>query len=482
MMNNKLNLITTLVYQLITILSGLILPRLIISTFGSEINGLVSSINQFLNFISLFEGGIFVAVLAELYLPIENKDDQLISKILRASNDFFKKLSLLFLVYTFILSICYPLFIVKGFSFIYVSSLVLILSINILMQYMFSVTNKILLQADQKLYIPNILSSITVVLNFILTVVIIKLFPSIHLVKIGASIAFLVQPIFYNWYVDKKYHLKKSFDRKYELKNKKDAFSQNFAHYINMNTDIILITTFLTLSDVSVYTVYLLAINALRNIICTAANSYQSALGKYGAQGDMEVLRKKYYDFENKIWIISTILFSTCLLLINPFVSIYTSGIYDANYYQPIFALIMCLAQFIYCIREPYRLLVLSAGKFKETNFGSYMEAFINIILSIILINKYGLIGVAIGTLVAIFFRFIYFMFFLHKDILYLKLKDVMKNCLSIVIMMIFNVYVYVSFPIKLSNFIGFILYGFIIVILESTLYIFIRKLISNLR
>lgn len=72
-MNNRKNLITSIVYQFSVIISGLILPRLLISTFGSEINGLVSSITQFLSFITLFEGGVGAAVLAELYLPIEKK-------------------------------------------------------------------------------------------------------------------------------------------------------------------------------------------------------------------------------------------------------------------------------------------------------------------------------------------------------------------------------------------------------------------------
>ena len=49
-----------------------ILPYIIHKrNFGSEINGLVSSITQFLSFISLLEGGLGAVVLAELYLPIE---------------------------------------------------------------------------------------------------------------------------------------------------------------------------------------------------------------------------------------------------------------------------------------------------------------------------------------------------------------------------------------------------------------------------
>ena len=69
-MNKKKNLFTSFLFQVITIISGLILPRIIIGTFGSALNGLIASITQFLSFISLLEGGLGAVVLADLYRPI----------------------------------------------------------------------------------------------------------------------------------------------------------------------------------------------------------------------------------------------------------------------------------------------------------------------------------------------------------------------------------------------------------------------------
>ena len=66
-----LNIGCTTLCQLMTLISGLIVPRLILSTFGSEANGLVSSLTQFLNYISLVEGGIGSVVLTALYRPLE---------------------------------------------------------------------------------------------------------------------------------------------------------------------------------------------------------------------------------------------------------------------------------------------------------------------------------------------------------------------------------------------------------------------------
>ena len=65
-----LNIVATLIMQIVSVISALIVPRLILETFGSNANGLVSSISQFLNYITLVEGGITGVISANLYKPL----------------------------------------------------------------------------------------------------------------------------------------------------------------------------------------------------------------------------------------------------------------------------------------------------------------------------------------------------------------------------------------------------------------------------
>ena len=60
----------------------------------------------------------------------------------------------------------------------------------------------------------------------------------------------------------------------------------------------------------------------------------------------------------------------------------------------------------------------MSAGHFKETRKGAWIEAISNIVISIILINKYGVVGVTIGTIVAMTIRTIEFVYHTNKYIL----------------------------------------------------------------
>ena len=64
------NIITSLIQQVTVLLCGLIVPRAIIGTFGSNVNGLTSSITQFLSYITLLEAGIGPVIKAALYKPI----------------------------------------------------------------------------------------------------------------------------------------------------------------------------------------------------------------------------------------------------------------------------------------------------------------------------------------------------------------------------------------------------------------------------
>ncbi len=468
-MNNKKNAFSSLLLQFATIIQGLVLPRLILGAFGSEINGLVSSITQFLSFISLLEGGLGAVVLAELYGPIEKKDDEKIQGILGACQSFFSKLTLVFLIYTIVVAFFYPRYIDTSLSKGAVSVLVLILSMTTVAQYLFSITYRLLLQAEQKLYIVNCVSAVTILINTISAAIIIFVFPSIHIVKLCSGIIYMIQPMVYRAFVEKKF-LKGNIRKKkqhYTLKNRWSGFAQNLAHFVNMNTDVALITLFMPLQYVSIYSVHLLVINALRGIVTSVGNSYQSALGKYIAMGDSAQLKQKFRKFEEGFWLAGMVLFFCCTLLINPFIQIYTAGITDAEYYQPVFSFVIVLANMIYVIREPYRLLVLAGGKFKETNFGAFAEAIINLGMSLLLITKFGLIGVAVGTLVAIAFRLIYLVWYLHKDIIQLGYVSLSPYIGTFIVAFAVNLFVYISWPLRLNGIVQFFVAGCIVFVAE---------------
>lgn len=446
------NIISSIALQIVTIVSGFIIPRLLLKTFGSEVNGLISSLNQFLNYITLIEGGVTGVILASMYKPINDKNKDKVNRVIVATNNFFRKVAIIFVTYTLILSILYPIIVKSNFSFEYVCTLTLILSINLFMQYFFSLTWKTFLRADKKVYYTSLVQILCIVLNTIATAILIKIWPNIHAIKLMAALIYMLQPLLFNIYINKHYEIDKKVDPDEKaLSQRWNGFGINIAGFIHNNTDAVVLTLFTDLKSVSIYSVYYLVTSGLKRLIQSISEGIIPTLGHAYVSGDKERLNNVFDIYEIIIFFATFILFTAGGLLITPFVQIYTKGINDANYYQLALGWLLILSEMVFCIKEPYVNMAYSANKFKEISKYAYFEATINIVLSIILVNKVGVIGVAIGTLVAMTFRTIVHIVYLKNNILYRSVWKTVKKVIIFEIASIICIFISIIF-FKLQN------------------------------
>lgn len=430
-----INILVSITAQIITVLCGLIVPRLLLGTFGSEANGLVTSLTQFLNYIAIVEGGLGSVVLTALYGPLANKNNESISKVLATAHQFFKQIAYIFVAYVAVLSFVYPFVIKSSFSWVYIASLTIILAISLLIQYFFSITYKLLLQADQRMYVVQVVQIITTIANFLVVFVALKIWPDLHIVKLLSALLFAVQPIIYSNYVKKHYTIDKSIkvDRN-SLPDRWSCFGQNFAFFIHENTDTVVLSVFTNLKVVSVYSVYFLVVNHLKSFFKSFSHAFAPMIGKAIALQDEENAIKYFNIYEYVVSSVATVVFGAAIYLLPSFVMLYTKGITDADYYQPVFSTIIVLAEMIYSIRDPYVSVVYAAGKFKETARSAYIEAGINIVLSVLLVTRYGLIGIAIGTFAGMLYRMIYLIYYIRRYILSRPVFQTIKRmCISVV-------------------------------------------------
>ena len=414
-----INIISAVVLQAITIICGFIIPKLIISNYGSNVNGLIHSITQFLAYITLLESGFGPVVLATLYKPIANKDKGTIEEILKTSEKFFRKIAYLFLVYILILCVVFPIMVSNEFDSIFTLSLVAIIAISTFAEYYFGMTYKLYIEAEQKKYIISSIQIGTIILNTIAVITLIHFGASIQIVKLATCLIFVLRPILQNIYVKKKFKINlKKAKGNYKIEQKWEGLAQHIAYVVHKNTDIVILTICGSLADISVYSVYLMIINAIKNITHSFIGGVDATIGDMIAKGENESLNKIFKTLEGYYITIATILFSVTIFLIVPFVNLYTKGVTDVNYIRPEFAVLMVLAEFVWAIRQPYNDLVKAAGHFKQTRIGAWIEAISNIVISFILVWNFGIIGVAIGTLFAMAIRTIEFMYHASKYIL----------------------------------------------------------------
>lgn len=429
------NIISNLMLQFVVVIYGFIVPQIIIGNFGSNVNGLISSITQFLAYITLLESGFGPVVKATLYQPIAEKDNKTIKNILKASENFFRTIAGIFIVYIIVLTIIYPILVRNEFSNVYTISLILIIAISTFAEYFFGMTYRLYLQAEQKTYIISIIQVLTYILSTITIVILAKLNASIQIIKLVSSMIFVLRPLLQNYYVRKKYNMNlKDAEGNYKIKQKWDGLAQHVAAVIHNNTDITILTFFCSLTEVSVYSVYYLVVAGIRKIIEAFSSGIDASWGDMIAKKEYENLNEKFDLYEVLYFIVCTIVFASAIVLIVPFVSVYTRDINDANYIRYTFGYLIVISEFIWAIRLPYSSIILAAGHFKETRIGAWIEAISNIVISSVLVFKFGIIGVTIGTIVAMIIRTIEFIYHTNKYVLKRNIFESIKKVFLIVI------------------------------------------------
>lgn len=289
------NTISSLIFQVTTIICGFILPRLILNAFGSNVNGLVNSITQFLGIISFLELGVGAVVQSALYKPLAENRQNDVSKIISSANKFFRRLAQILMVYVIALVIFYPMFAAKEYGFWYTATLIVAISISSFAQYYFGIVNRLLLTADQRGYVQYSAQTIAVIANTVACYLLIMLGCGIQVIKLTTSIIYLIQPFAIYLYVRKHYQIdtKIKYDKE-PIPQKWNGIAQHVAAVILDGTDTVVLTLFATLADVSIYSVYFLVVKGVKQLFMSMTNGITSLIGELWARQEIVELKRTF--------------------------------------------------------------------------------------------------------------------------------------------------------------------------------------------
>ncbi len=423
-----LNIASTMVYQIVITVSAFILPRILLTTYGSEVNGIVAAITRFLSVVSILRLGVAGATRVELYKTIAQNDNEKTSGIIIATQNYMRRMSGIILLYVIILSFVFPFFSNTSLPSQDVSALVIIIGAGCIAEYFFGITYQILLDADQSIFVYYFVQSIVVIFNTAVSTLLALQGASIKLVKTASIGVCFVTPLFLFWYCKRKYRINSlSSPDKTALNNRRDVMTQSIANIIHDNVDVVVLTIFTSPLIVSVYTVYNLVIAALHNMFSIFVTGTEAFFGSMFANKEYSKINLSLDYIEVCVGLFVSIVFPTAFLMIIPFVRIYTEGVTDVNYIDYRYAIVALLGLLVYCIREPYRAVVQADGKYKETRNGAVVEAGINLLTSIIGVVLWGLVGVAIGTLIANLYRTSQYIIYVYRQMLNRNFSRVFK-------------------------------------------------------
>lgn len=472
------SIISSLCSQFVSMICGIILPWVLIQQYGSELYGATTSITQFLGYITLLEGGIGGVARAALYKPLAEKDYIEINKVVSYIQKFFRVIAVFFVIYSIIIAGTYK-FIAKDNTLdgIYSFILVIVIALSSMAQYYFGIAYSILLQADQKTYITGMLATCTLLFNTVFACVLAFAGADMIVLKLAWCCVHFVRIGILNWYIYKVYALKKMKITSNYLPQKWEGMGQHIAYFLHSHTDVIILTILISLNEVSVYSVYNYIFLSLTTIVLALGANMEAVFGDMLAKNEIVNLHSFFEQISFLLNSAVIICFSVAYLLIIPFVKLYTSGINDANYIRPGLAIFMMITQIVYCLRQPYHQIIIAAGKFKETRNAAYIEAVLNIGLSILFANIWGTEGVVFATFISIVYRALYFIYYLKHHILYCSFRVCIKRFLISSMNIVINIYgLYLLINLlnlNLNSVVGWIFSAIILVLLATIITLF---------
>lgn len=431
----QLNSISAIFFLFLNFISGFILPKLIITYFGSATNGLVNSINQFLQVFTFLEMGMGVVIISSLYVPIAQNDDGQRDKVVLSGTLFYQKIGFILTIYVFFLALFYPRIVGSSNDRIHIVIMILAISADMFGRYYFGMVDRCVLTAYQKEYIYNIIQSILLIITTIVSIVLIISGISIEIIKVVAGVIMIASPVTIRIYLNKNYHINRKIKYTEEpIKQKWNGVAQHISYVVCQSTDAVVLTFFSTLENVSVYAIYNFVSNGLSSIINALFSGAKALMGDLCAQNENEKLKEFFCFFEWMAHNCCVFIFSCSTLLIVDFVKVYTRNVFDANYIQPLFGFIFMLSKTIFCLEIPYIMLIQAYGHYKQTQNGYIISAGINVGVSILLVRNLGLVGIAIGTFIAMLYQTVFLVQYCYKKLFNIPFKSVAHLVISDVI------------------------------------------------
>lgn len=486
-MNNKStkngikNIICGIGGQLIILLLGLIIPRLVISNYGSDTNGVINTISQIFIYLSLLEAGIATSARNALYRPVKDNDKEEISNIMSMAKTYYRKVSILYACIVVALGFTLPFILKTEVNYWVIFFIILFDGATNVVSFFFIQKWTVFLNVVGKNYVVNIVSVIYKTMCSVFKIIMTLLCVNIVYIEAGYFILSLIQLCLYYTYMKKNYAW-----INYSTEHKNDKFpDRNYfiitevAWTVFSSTDMIILSIFLSTTYSSVYAVYSMVFVAINGLLTNAYQSVTYVLGQKYNQGIKKYC--KVHDLFNSFFMSAiTILMSVTYWLIIPFVKLYTKGITDTNYIYEWLPLLFCMVQILSWSRYLSGNLSGIAGYAKHTSIVSLAEMVTNIVLSLILVKKFGITGVLFATVIALPLKIVY-LFYLSEKVI-MKRKPNKSISVLLVNYFIFAITVVINkcTVLKINNFGNFLLYGLILLTVYSVLVFFANSVVNN--
>lgn len=415
----KNNLVSTLVYQVVLISIGFLLPRLYLENFGSEVNGVLSTIKQIFMYMILLEAGVGLATTQALYKRLAKRDYDSVNAVLSATNIYYIKTGIIYLLIVLIIAVVYAYVIPASIDSHVVFMIVMLTALPALFSYFIQAKYRILMEVDGRKYVINNSETVLQLASNIAKVLIVLLTDSLILIQLVYCIIALCQMGFLYFYAKNRYKwidLKKKPDFE-AISQKGSVLVHQISSMVFNNTDIILISVLCDFKAVSIYAIYSLFFTQIQNFIASVVSGLNFALGQM-FHIDIDKFKKVFRVYET-LYIAGTfIIYTLMAVFLLPVIQIYTSGINDVNYTNVTLVFLFVVMNLLASGKLPTSGVIEYSGDFEKTRSQAIWEMIINIVVSVVAIFYMGIVGAIIGTIAALIYKCIVVIQYTNKNIL----------------------------------------------------------------
>lgn len=382
------------------------------------VNGLLTNI---LSMMSLAELGISSAISFSLYKPLAEKNHEQISALMT----FFRKVYNIIGGIIFVLGIIVFFFLdkiipeynqIENIAIIYFLYL-----INTVSTY-YVAYKEILITADQKSYKLTKINLVFTVLLYLAQIIILLVFKNFVMYLIGQFFIQIMQKIFTNRLVTKEYkeityNTKAKIEETTFLEIKKNVKAMVFhkvGEYCIYGTDNIIISAFINVITVGIYSNYMTIVNMINSAITMIYNNLTASFGNLLVEGN----RKKSLHIFYEIDLLAYLLYGICGVILasvsSKFVNIWLGGKYLL---ENMTVLLISFNFFFNGTRVASTVVRNAAGLYAKDKYVPIIQALLNLIISIVGAIFWGINGVILGTIISSVIPCFYRSFILFKYI-----------------------------------------------------------------
>lgn len=399
------NVVINSLFHIVNITFLFFLRRTLINSVGIEVSGLHSLFNNFIGLLNLSELGITSAITYSLYKPLKNSDNKRILEVMVLFRKVYKICGFIYFLIGIIISFSLGTIIKHNLENRFVLLTFLLYMVASSFIYFFGYKS-VLLVADEKSYICNMVLSIFKIIKVLLQILMLYYYKNYIIFLSIETVSNFLTFIFIDRLVTKLYS-SINFNTKYKInvifRNNKKIFNDignllwhKIGTYVLFQTDNIVLSSFVNLQYVALYSNYMMILTNAYGIFTQMFISMIPSIGKQLVESKRRLYINWLFLF-NFTWVVTTIIAIGFYFFISPFIALWIGQKFILNDYM---VLLMALYLFISIVKQPIVIYKTAGGIFHD-KIAAILEVIINLLLSVILVKFIGPKGVLIGTIVS---------------------------------------------------------------------------------